>query len=127
MRHGISDTVLKYLLREFLIHMALLTHQVDKVHVCPPLTSLSCLTYIFPSYSPTTLALFFTARPDPFGLLVSSFWALHQVFLRFLFLPLFFKNKVISMFTMALNATHSHNASIHGFQGCSSKQCPCQS
>lgn len=59
MRRGVSDTVLKYLLRECLIHMALLTHQVDKVHVCPPLTSLSCLTYIFPSHSPTTLSLFF--------------------------------------------------------------------
>lgn len=76
---------------ECLIHMALWTHQVDKVHVCSPLTSLFCLTYIFPSRFPTTLALFFTARPYPFGLLVPSFWAWHQVFFRSLSLLLFFK------------------------------------
>lgn len=64
-----------------------------------------------------------------------SIWPPRIVFLgmapsfsSFSFSPsFFFKNKVISMFTMTLNATHSHNASRHGLQGCSSKQCPCQS
>lgn len=50
--------------RKRLTHIAVLMHRVDRVHVCGPTTSLSCLTYIFPAHSPTILALFFSVWPD---------------------------------------------------------------
>lgn len=65
------DTVLKYLLGVPNLHAIVDTSSWQGS--CLP--SLFCLTYIFPSRFLTTLALFVTARPDPFGLLVSSFWA----------------------------------------------------
>lgn len=102
-------------LRKCLIHIAALTHRVDGVHVCGLLTILSCLTYIFPTHSPTILALFFTVWPDPFGPPISPFWARHQIFLK----------KVILMFTIAL--TLMHTAATHNRQWPSSKQWLCQS
>lgn len=62
--------------------IAALTAQVDGVHVCGPLVILSCLTYIFPTHSPTILTLLFTVWPDPFGFFVSPFWARHHTFHR---------------------------------------------
>lgn len=113
----IFHTFLKYLWGKCLIHMAALTHRVDKVHVCAPLTNLSCLTYIFPAHSPTILALFLTARPDPFGLLISSFWAQHQVFLLSFVLFFFCKIRSFQCLPWLRMSRIALTASAHSTRG----------
>lgn len=95
--------------------------RVDRVHhVCGPLAILSCLTYFFPTHSPTILTLFFHC-------VAGSIWLLHIYFLG---TAPHFSEKVI--FTVY------HGSDFHAYPCCCTtgwlwqwcwptcKQCLCQ-
>lgn len=127
--HGIFDTVLKYLLWVPNPHGIVDTSSwqssclstLDRsllfdLHFSQPLSNHAGLVFHGPARSIWPPCIVFLGMAPRF----SSFLSLSRSLLSF-------KNRVILMFTMTANVTRSHTTSAHGFQGCVSKQCPCQS